>query len=79
MEASILDLRYRMREVLKALSRREKISILYHGKVKGELIPAGSTGIKKSSSHAMFGMLRKEKENPADIVSDLRRSRHRDI
>jgi hypothetical protein len=34
MEASVLDLRYRMDEVLKALDRREKVIILYHGKVK---------------------------------------------
>ena len=79
MDASILDLRYKMRNVLSALNRREKVRILYHGKVKGEIIPSkGKTGIK-TAKHPMFGMLKKEKGNPEEIVSKLRRNRYNDI
>lgn len=35
MQASILDLRYRMKEILQALERNETVEILYHGKRKG--------------------------------------------
>ena len=39
MQASILDLRYRMKEILQALERNETVEILYHGKRKGIIIP----------------------------------------
>ena len=35
MKATVVDLRYRMKEVLKALDRNEDVKILYHGKTKG--------------------------------------------
>jgi antitoxin (DNA-binding transcriptional repressor) of toxin-antitoxin stability system len=40
MQASVGDLRYRMKDVLRALERRETVTILYHGKVKGTIVPA---------------------------------------
>ena len=39
MKATIVDLRYRMKDVLRALDRREDVSILYHGKLKGTIRP----------------------------------------
>jgi hypothetical protein len=39
MKATVLDLRYKMNEVLKALDKREKVTLLYHGKVKGTIYP----------------------------------------
>jgi hypothetical protein len=79
MDASILDLRYKMRNVLSALNRREKIRILYHGKVKGEIIPVNNQSPMKTSLHPMFGMLKGGKENPDDVVSKMRRRRCRDF
>ena len=32
MKATIVDLRYRMKDILRALERNEDVSILYHGK-----------------------------------------------
>ena len=37
MKATIVDLRYRMNDILKALERNEDVNILYHGKTKGVL------------------------------------------
>jgi len=34
MNASILDLRYKTRDILAALDNREPVTILYHGKTK---------------------------------------------
>ena len=79
MEASILDLRYKMREVLNALNHREKIQIKYHGKIKGEIIPAHSGPRRTSSEHPLFGMLKNRKEDPAAVVSKMRRSRNRAV
>ena len=35
MKASVVDLRYKMNDILKALDRNEKVAILYHGKNAG--------------------------------------------
>jgi hypothetical protein len=65
MKASIVDLRYRMRDVLKALERNEEVEILYHGKVKGIIKPAGAAApapadaaqpAPKVEAHPFFGM-----------------------
>ncbi len=39
MKATVVDLRYKMNDVLKALDRNEKVTVLYRGKVRGILIP----------------------------------------
>jgi hypothetical protein len=79
MDASIVDLRYKMRNVLNALNRRERVRILYHGKVKGEIIPSKGNNKITTKQHPMFGMLQGEKGNPADIVTNMRRSRYNDL
>jgi hypothetical protein len=79
MEASILDLRYKMHDVLSALNRREKIHIKYHGKIKGEIVPWSSGKKRRSTEHPLFGMLKQEKEDPAEIVAKMRRSRYHDV
>jgi prevent-host-death family protein len=42
MNASIVDLRYRMKDVLKALDRGEPVTVLYRGKEKARLVPIAS-------------------------------------
>ena len=76
MNASVLDLRYKMRNVLTALNRREKVRILYHGRVKGEIIPYKGKCTIKTNQHPMFGMLKDNKSNPSELVSRIRRSRY---
>jgi hypothetical protein len=79
MDASILDLRYKMKDVLKAINRRERVRILYHGKVKGEIVPTKSNRNLKTINHPIFGISKGEKGNPGDIVFKMRRSRVNDI
>ena len=76
MDASILDLRYKMKEVLKALSRREKIRILFHGKEKGFIIPVDSKVGQSVKEHPFFGMDRKAKHSVDMVVEDLRGGRY---
>lgn len=83
MKATIVDLRYRMREVLKALERNEEVEILYHGKTKGVIRPVDAPdAVRRSDSskgkvkeHPYFGM------NPGiDVEGEmdrLRGGRHR--
>lgn len=79
MDASILDLRYKMRNVLKALNRRERVRILYHGRVKGEIIPSKGNCKIKTYQHPLFGILKGEKGDPEEIVSKMRRRRYNDL
>lgn len=79
MEASILDLRYKMKDVLKALDRREKVRILYHGKEKGTIIPADPKAGRSVKDHAYFGMSRKDRRSVSDVMDDLRGSRYRAV
>ena len=77
MRASILDLRYKTRDVLKAVERREKVEIVYHGKLKAEMIaPNRAKAAKKRvQDHHFFGMTSSEKESVAKTYSCLRKGR----
>ena len=80
MKASIVDLRYKMNDVLKALDRNEKVTVLYHGKVKGTLVPAHEKKKKKIADHPFFGMYSsKRKKSVLGIVDELRKQRYDDI
>ncbi len=76
MEASILDLRYKMKDVLKALEKREKVKILYHGKVKGTIIPFQNKLHKKICDHPFFGMKKKSTNSVNTILKELRKERY---
>ena len=77
MKASALDLRYRMNEVLKALERRESVSLLYHGKVKGAIVPIGRKGTVRTPAHPFFGMGSTEEDSVTVVMDHLRGDRYR--
>jgi len=79
MEASIVDLRYKMKDVLSALDRNEKVSILYHGKVKGIIMPANDRENKKVKEHPFFGMSGDVTISVAEEMEKLRGVRCHDI
>lgn len=56
MKASVVDLRYRMNEVLKALDRNEDVKILYRGKLKGVIKAARGKSKRRISDHPFFNM-----------------------
>jgi hypothetical protein len=73
MDASILDLRYKMRDALNTLNRREKVWIFYHGKIKGEIIPSKAVSVVKTENHAIFGLAATNvDEDPAALVAQMR-------
>jgi len=78
MKASIVDLRYRMSDVLKALERSEDVDILYHGRVKGILTTKRPHPTGKVAEHAYFNM--RSRKGSVDIdMEALRGGRYRDL
>lgn len=79
MLASIVDLRYKMRDVLKALDRNEQVTILYHGQEKGVIIPVVDKKRKKKvKEHPFFGMS-KSKQSVDKLMDTLRGGRYDDL
>ncbi len=79
MKATIVDLRYKMNDVLRALDRNEKVTVLYRGKVKGILVPAGKRTTMKIKDHKLFGISREAESSVLDQLNDLRKGRYDDI
>jgi antitoxin (DNA-binding transcriptional repressor) of toxin-antitoxin stability system len=75
MKASIVDLRYKMNDVLKALDRKEEVTILYRGKVKGRIVPETGKSGNKVQDHLFFGMNANEKQSVLEELTQLRESR----
>lgn len=76
MKASIIDLRYKMKDVLKALDRKEEVTILYHGKVKGVIVPVNNKKKKKVKDHPFFGMLKSSDISVSEKMQNLRGPRY---
>jgi hypothetical protein len=79
MKATVLDLRRRMKDIVRALDQNESVTIFYRGKKKGILYPIshvkqGRVGIRE---HPAVGMW-KDREDMRDVekyVRDLRKGR----
>jgi len=80
MRATVVDLRYKMNDVLKALDRNERVTVLCRGKIKGVLVPVGEKKHQKIKEHPFFGMSRDTSEQSvSEVMEKLRRSRYDDI
>lgn len=77
MKVSVVDLRYKMNDVLKALDRNEDVSILYHGKLKGIIKPQNAAEAKKTKiiDHPFFNM-NGSSESVEDEMNRLRGGRY---
>jgi len=78
MKASVVDLRYRMNEILKAIDRNEEVTILYHGKVKGVIKPRIFGSRRRISDHPFFNMYQ-TKKGVQQLMADLRGDRYRAV
>ncbi len=80
MKASVVDLRYKMNDVLKALDRNEKVTVLYRGKVKGIIVPAGHDPSLRMKDHPFFGMSSQDTgKSVQEEMDDLRKARYSEI
>jgi hypothetical protein len=78
MKASVVDLRYHMNDVLKALDRNENVDILYRGKRKGVLVAQVEPSNTKVEDHPFFNM-RRSRHSVETEMDRLRGGRYRDI
>jgi len=78
MQATVVDLRYRMNDVLKALERNEDVDILYRGKTKGVLMASAKRSGKKVSEHPFFNMQTSQQSVESEMET-LRGGRYRDL
>ena len=80
MKASILDLRRRMSDVLRALERNEPVTIFYRGKEKGILYPSTTPKVHRGTivEHTAFGMWKdhNDMQDVSQYVRNLRKGRH---
>jgi antitoxin (DNA-binding transcriptional repressor) of toxin-antitoxin stability system len=81
MKATILDLRYRMKDILRAIDRGETVTVLYRGKEKARLMPIAAKRKATVADHPAFGMWadRKDMADPAAYVRKIRQPRFRDL
>lgn len=78
MDATVVDLRYRMNDVLKALDRKESVNVLYRGKLKGILYPVAEAASGKVTKHPFFGV-RESGLSVEQQMEALRGGRYRDL
>jgi len=78
MRASVVELRYRMKEILAALDRNEAVTITYRGKDRAKLVPIRPENEARPSirQHPAFGMWA-DREDMADVKAWLRKARRR--
>src|SRR5580658_966126 len=77
MNATIVDLRYNMKQVLRAIDRGETVTVLYRGKERAKLTPiapASGSSSPKTKDQPLFGLW-KDREDMGDPASYLRRLR----
>lgn len=75
MNASIVDLRYKTREVLQALERQEPVNIFFHGKLKGVITPCRAKPRMRPSETPLFGMSKKDRRPVSQVMKELRGGR----
>ena len=76
MKATTLDLRYKMKDILRAIDRGETVTVTYRGKEKARLVPIKAKPEKelKPSDHPFVGMW-KGREDMKDPVAYIRKMR----
>ena len=77
MRATIVDLRYQTKEILRALERSERVTISYHGKVKGTIVPASTGNRPPIAQHPFFGLRLRDRRSVDAVMDDLRGGRYR--
>jgi len=78
MEASVVELRHRLRDLLKAVDRGETVTITYRGKPRAVLAPVGMARRPRMrvTEHPAFGMW-KDREDMKDPSAWVREQRSR--
>ena len=76
MQASVMDLRKRMRDIIRALERNESVTLLYRGKKKGIIHPHRGTSDCSVEEHSFFGSAAESEESVEEEMNRLRGTRY---
>lgn len=77
MKARIVDLRYKMKNILRALDRNEDVTVLYHGKEKAVISPLHDPpGHTRVMDHPFFGMKSTTDKSVEKTMERLRGGRY---
>ncbi len=77
MKASVMDLRYRTKDVLRALEVNEEIILTHRGAEKGKIVALAALGssLASISDHPAIGMWSDSHEPVPDMIARLRSPR----
>ena len=80
MKASFVDLRNKSNEIIRALNRNERVTVIYRGKPAAIMHPIGGQGeqaIGSAKDHPAFGLWadREDMKDVAEYVRQLRKGR----
>ena len=72
-----MDLRYRTKEILRALDAKEEIILTHRGTKKGTIVPvqSDSKASKALASHPAVGMWSDQKETVSELITRIRKPR----
>ena len=78
MKASVLDLRRKMKSIISAIDRKEKVILTHRGTEKGVIYPVNlePEGEYNLFEDPAFGMWAKHKKSVRRTVKELRKQRH---
>lgn len=77
MQASIVDLRYKMADIKKAIANNEVIAVTDHGLIIADIFPRSNTQRHQAEEQPFFGMLKDHDDMSVDALMDkLRGSRY---
>jgi len=75
MNVSTVDLRYRTKDILRAVERGESVTVLRRGKEKARIVPpASKRSVAKLATPEAFGMW-KDRKDLRDVAAYVRKLR----
>ncbi len=76
MQASVVDLRYKTKDILACLRRKQKVELTCRGKIEGIIVPVTEPSDRPPmSSHPAVGMWKDQAEPVPAMVKRLREPR----
>jgi hypothetical protein len=76
MQASVVDLRYKTKDILECLRRSQKVELTCRGKIEGIIMPVALNPDRPPlSGHPAVGMWKDQEEHVSDMMRRLRKPR----
>ena len=80
MNATLVDLRYRTKDIMRAIERNETVKIFSHGKLKAEMTPVRTVASKKARPSLLDDpYVGSQKDDQESVHAKVRRLRTRNF